>query len=574
MYIDIIPNRNSAPAILLRESYREGHKIKKKTIANISKWPSNRILMLDSLLKGDLDNGKLLDEPPISGPIFGILHVLKSIADRMKISSTLGRTRIAKIAIFLVLARVATQGSRFSALKWAEDHAILETLGLDLIKKDELYNALDWLADNQNSIEKRLFKTRFNNNQVDMFLYDVTSSYLEGMHNELADWGYNRDRKNGKKQIVIGLLTNKDGDPISISVFEGNTGDTSTVPQQVLTVAKKFNVKNVTFVGDKGMLRGPQIVQLETNGFNYITSITKKEINKLILNGSFQYDLFSEIIAEVEEEKEVEINQKNVEGEVIRKKIIKKIRYVLRRNPYRLEEIRNNRNSKMRKIENFSVDQTNYIRESNRRSPQVALKRVKNKIETYNLDRVFLAEYDDKNKSIVVKKDLDALQEAEKLDGCYVIKTDLSKCLISKDDIHSCYKNLSKVERAFKLLKTDFLEIRPIYVRLEKRTRGHVFSCMLAYILLKEMRECLKEKFMTRDDGLLECNEKSALEALSRITLLFHKTEKGGLVPDIIAPDDRQKKILNALNVEIPDLKALKRTIKKLKDRYNALKKK
>ncbi|MCP4611897.1 MAG: transposase [Planctomycetes bacterium] len=270
MYIDTIPNRNSPPAILLRESYREDGKIKKRTCANISKWPKGRIESIKKLLKGEFDCGIPVDKPPVSGPIFAVLFALKSIADRLQITSALGRHKLAKVALLLICARIAAKGSRRHALKWAEDHAITEILGIDSLKLTDLYSALDWLAENQERIEKNLFKRRCQNADLpDLFLYDVTSSYLEGDKNQLAYWGYNRDGKKGKKQIVIGLLTDNDGEPVAVRVYDGNTGDTSTVPEQILLLSKKFGVKRVTFVGDKGMVRGPQVEQLQKAGYNY-----------------------------------------------------------------------------------------------------------------------------------------------------------------------------------------------------------------------------------------------------------------------------------------------------------------
>ncbi|MCP4102775.1 MAG: IS1634 family transposase, partial [Lentisphaerae bacterium] len=491
-------------------------------------------------------------ERPVSGPVFGLLFALKAVSDRLHITSVLGRHKLAKTALFLILARISAHGSRLHALKWSEDHAVAETLGIK-IRKDDLYFALDWLADHQESIEKRLFKKRYEDGEIpDLFLYDVTSSYFEGTKNELADWGYNRDRKNGKMRIVIGLLTDKTGEPVAVRVFEGNTADTSTFPEQILTVAKKFKVGRVTFVGDKGMIRGPQISQLEKAGFNYITSITKKEINTLLKNNCIQYELFSETVAEVEHETETEKKSEN--GETVGEIVKKKVRYVIRRNPWRMSDIRKNRNSRIRKIAELASEQTEYLRESERRSPEVALRKVEEKIVRCKLAKVLSAELcGDDGREIKVTTDPDGKSEIEKLDGCYVIKTDLSERLITAEEVHDRYKDLSKVEKAFRIIKTEFLEIRPIFVRLEKRTRGHVFACMLAYTVLREIRRGLRSEFGTDDEGRLELDEDNMVEALSRITLLFYKSDDGEMIPGIAEPDQRQKRILGAIGVKLPD---------------------
>jgi len=190
------------------------------------------------------------------------------------------------------------QGSRLSAVRLAESHALCEMLGIDKLDEDDLYANLAWLAEQQEEIEKALFAVRFPNTTPSLFLYDVTSAYLEGVCNELGAFGYNRDRKKGKLQIVVGLLTGPDGLPVAVRVFEGNTNDTKTVSEQVRLVADSFGVKEVTLVGDRGMLKGPQIEALPDD-FRYITAITKPQIAKLLSKGMLQMELFSEGVCEV-----------------------------------------------------------------------------------------------------------------------------------------------------------------------------------------------------------------------------------------------------------------------------------
>jgi len=554
MYIDIVPNRKSPPAILLRESYRDNGKVKKRTLANLTQWPPERINHIRKLLKGEFDCGIPLEKTPISGPIFAVLFVLKAIADRLQITSVIGKQKLAKVALLLIFARISAKGSRLHALKWAQDHAIAETIGIKELKLKDLYQAPDWLSDNQERIEKRLFAKRHPDEKIpDLFLYDVTSSYLEGVENELADWGYNRDKKSGKKQIVIGLLTDNQGEPVAVRVFEGRTGDTATVPEQIRTLSHEFGVKRVTFVGDKGMVRGPQIKQLQSSGFNYITSVTKKEIAKLLKEGNLRYELFSDKIAEVEEVQEEVYEKKNRNNEIIQEKIKRIVRYVIRRNPIRMEEMRKNRDACLRKVIELASDQTQYLQKGARRKPEVALRKVNEKISRYKLSSAVTAELSgNEGRVLKVKTDRSGYERVGKSDGCYVIKTDLSKKIISARDVHDRYKDLSKVERAFKLMKTEFLEIRPIFVRLESRTRGHVFGCMLAYMILREMRRGLGRVFRIDDDGRLLVDERNVLEALSRLTLLYYETDTGEMIPDIAEPDERQKKILNALGVSIP----------------------
>jgi hypothetical protein len=256
MYIATIPNRGSPPAMRLREGYREGKKVKTRTLANITHWPGERVEALRRSLKGEFD-GVIPESEPVSDRIFGVLFVLKELAQRLGIAPALGTKPLAKLALFLIVARVAHQGSRLSAVRWAEEHAVAEVLGIAPFDEDDLYEALDWLAQNQQRIENKLYRTYVK--QVGkppvLVLYDVTSSYFEGEHNELAEYGYNRDGKKGKKQVVIGLLTADDGEPLAVKLFKGNTADPVTVADQIEILTHRFKIDEVVFVGDRGMVK-------------------------------------------------------------------------------------------------------------------------------------------------------------------------------------------------------------------------------------------------------------------------------------------------------------------------------
>ena len=237
MYIATVPNRNSPPAILLRESFRDQGKVKTRTLANLTSWAPTRLEALRQVLRGDFD--QLPSCEPTLGPIFGLLFVLKQIAAALGITAALRTSRVGKLALFLILARVAHQGSRLSAVRWAQDHAVSEVFGLDSFDEDDLYAALDDLCARQEKIERALYQQyqhRCGTEPPRLFLYDVTSSYLEGECNELGEFGYNRDGKKGKLQIVIGLLTDAAGEPLAVRVFEGNRSDPTTVAEQIKIV--------------------------------------------------------------------------------------------------------------------------------------------------------------------------------------------------------------------------------------------------------------------------------------------------------------------------------------------------
>jgi transposase len=294
MYIDIVPNRNSPPAILLRESVRDGTTIRKRTLANLSHWEPVRVEALRRALHGAFDH--LPTAEPTCGPSFGVLYALKHVADELGLSQVLGRTRTGKLALFLTLARVAHQGSRLSAVRWAQQHAVREVLGVSQFDEDDLYGVLDDLAQRQERLEQRLYRqyvSRRNGRPV-LFLYDVTSSYLEGAQNELAAYGYNRDGKRGKLQIVVGLLTDEAGEPLAVRVFAGNTADPTTVPTQITILKQHFQVEEVVFVGDGGMVKAKGKAALTAAHIRYITALSAPQVRRLLKRDVLQLALFDE----------------------------------------------------------------------------------------------------------------------------------------------------------------------------------------------------------------------------------------------------------------------------------------
>src|SRR6266478_1177626 len=294
MYITAVPNRNSPPALLLRESFRDGDKVRTRTLANLTSWAPERIDALRRALKGEFD-GFTGELQPVCGPIFAVLFALKQLAERVGLPQVLGTERWAKLVLFLILARVAAQGSRLSAVRWATHHAVAETLGLRRFDEDDLYDALDSLARHQERIEDALYRVtvRRRGGIPAVVLYDVTSSYVEGEHNELAALGYNRDKKPGKAQIVIGLLTTADGEPLAVHVYEGNTADPVTVPEQVHTLQTRFGITEVVFVGDRGMVKAKGKRRLTTAGFRYITALTTPQVRRLLQTQILQAEWFT-----------------------------------------------------------------------------------------------------------------------------------------------------------------------------------------------------------------------------------------------------------------------------------------
>jgi Transposase DDE domain len=363
MYIDtshITRGGKTYTRHLLRESYRAHGKVLHRTIANVSHCSAAEIEAMRLALrhKEALEHlGTIQDAVTLKqGVSFGAVWTLYHVARRLGIAQALGTTRAGKLALWQVMARVIDQGSRLSAVRLAMSHAACDVLGLGTFDEDTLYENLDWLAEAQAAIEDRLFAQRTKTKPVNLFLYDVTSSYLEGTQNELAAFGYNRDGKKGKRQIVIGLLCDEDGHPVSIEVFPGNTQDPHTFAAQLAKVKARFGVTEITFVGDRGMIKGQQIDDLAQHGFHYITAITKPQIEKLLRTGTFQMDRFDQELAEVLAD----------EG----------LRYVLRRNPVRAQEVKDTRHAKLAKLQAQVTKQTQYLQEHPRAAAQGALQKL------------------------------------------------------------------------------------------------------------------------------------------------------------------------------------------------------
>ena len=507
---------------LLRESFRENGKVRHRTIANLSNCSKKEIEAIKLALKHKENLSSIISPKEIkarSGVRVGAVFFLKEIAKRSSLTRVLGNSKNGKLALWQVFARLIGQGSRLSAVRLAESHAVCEQMGLDAFNEDHLYRNLSWLAKNQERMEKRLFAIRRENRMPKLFLYDVTSSYLEGTENELAAYGYNRDKKNGKMQIVIGLLTDEDGWPVSARVFEGNTKDNKTVADQVRLLASTLGVKDVIFVGDRGMVKSAEIDDITSQNFHYITAITKPQIEKLIKVGTFQLGMFDDDICEVIE------NGK---------------RYVLRRNPIRAEEMERNRQSKLSKIEKRLDDKNEYLRNHKRAKVDVAKKELTvliNKFKFHDWVKV-------RSKKRVLRLDIDEIVREKKckIDGCYAIKTDVTDASIEAEAIHARYKDLTKVERAFRTIKTDHLEVRPVFVRKDNKTRGHVFVVMLAYLLEKEIAYYWKDLEVTVCEGIDELGSIRATEI--EIGKVKYQS-----VPE---PSGLAKKLLESAEVKLP----------------------
>ncbi len=536
MYIDtsrITRGGKTYTRHLLRESYRANGKVLHRTIANVSHCSEAEIEAMRLALrhKEALEQlGTIQDAVTLKqGVSFGAVWTVYHVARRLGIAKALGTTREGKLALWQVIARVIDQGSRLSAVRLAMSHAACDVLGLGTFDEDALYENLDWLAGAQAFVEDRLFAQRIKTKPVSLFLYDVTSSYLEGTHNALAAFGYNRDGKKGKLQIVIGLLCDEDGHPVSIEVFPGNTQDPQTVAAQVEKLKGRFGVQEITFVGDRGMIKSQQIADLAKQGFHYITAITKPQIEKLLRTGTFQLELFEQELAEVLAD----------EG----------VRYVLRRNPVRAQEVRDNRQAKLATLQALVAKHNHYLKEHPRADAQGAVQKLVARAKTLRLSDWVELTLEERSMTLTINASVQ--QEEAKLDGCYVLKTDLTPAQAPKELVHDRYKDLASVERAFRSCKTVHLEVRPIFLRLEARTRAHALVVMLAYQIIRYLASCWNAFDVTVEEGL---------HALTTLCLVEVAPKNAPSYHCIPTPRASIAQLLHSADIKLPKAFALSGT--------------
>jgi hypothetical protein len=528
MYIDtshITRGGKTYTRHLLRESYRAHGKVLHRTIANVSHCSAAEIEAMRLALrhKEALEHlGTIQDAVTLKqGLSFGAVWTVYHVARRLGIEQALGTTREGKLALWQVIARVIDQGSRLSAVRLAMAHAACDVLRLGPFDEDALYDHLDWLAHRQAAVEDALFAKRTKTKPVSLFLYDVTSSSLEGTHNALAAFGYNRDGKKGKMQIVIGLLCDETGHPVSIVVFPGNTHDPQTFAAQINKVKARFGVHEITFVGDRGMIKGQQIGDLAQQGLHYITAITKPQIEKLLKQGTLQMDLFDQEMAEVLAD----------EG----------IRYVLRRNPVRAQEMRDTRHAKLATLQAQVAKQNHYLTDHPRANAQGALQKLIARAEKLRI--VDWVELTVAERTITLTIQEDARTAAAKLDGCYGLKTDLRPAQAPKELVHNRYKDLASVEHAFRTCKTAHLEVRPIFLRREARTRAHALVVMLAYQIIRYLASCWSAFDVTVAEGL---------HALTTLCLVEVSPQNAASYHCIPTPRDAIAQLLHSADIKLP----------------------
>jgi transposase len=498
MYVERIPNRNSPPAILLRESYRDGDKIRKRTLANLSDWPEAKIEALRCVLRGDAvapvgREALSMQRSLPHGHVAAALGTLRKLGlDRLLSQGGRQPKQDVALCVAMIVARLIEPTSKLATARLLDEETATSSLGqvleLGAVDEQQLYGTMDWLLEQQERIEKTLARRHLKNGTL--VLYDVSSTYFEGRTCELAQFGHNRDGKHGKLQIVFGLLCSEEGCPVAIEVFEGNVGDPSTLPTQIAKLKHRFNLERVVLVGDRGMITEARIREtVKPADLDFITALRAPAIRKLVEVGELQLSLFD--VRDL-----AEITSSHYPGE----------RLVVCRNPLLAEERARKRQDLLAATEEKLLKIQARVRRAKRplRGCDAIGIAVGKVIDHYKVAKHFDLTITDTD--LVIERRSQPIDDEALLDGIYVVRTNVTSELLNSSSVVRSYKGLSNAERAFRSLKTVDIEIRPIHHRRSRRVRAHVLLCMLAYYLEWHMRQALKPI-------LFDDHDKAAAEA-------------------------------------------------------------
>ena len=475
MYVEVIPNRNSPPAVLLREGWREGKHVRKRTVANLSQWPAAKVATLRRLLRDEPlmgpDDIFSIERSVPHGHVAAILGTIRSSGLDKVIAAE--RCRERDLVVAMIAQRLLIPCSKLETSRLCETTTLGEELGVADADEDDLYGAMDWLLARQDRIEKKLAGRHLE--QGGLVLYDVSSSYYQGYTCPLAQFGYSRDGKRNKPIVVYGLMTDGDGRPVAMEVYPGDASDPTTVPDQVDKLRNRFGLERVVLIGDRGMLTETQIGHLKEHpGLGWISALRSKAIRGLVEGGQLQLSLF-------DEQNLAEITSPEFPGE----------RLVACYNPLMAEERRRKRNELLLATEQLleGIAQEVSRRTNTPLSKVEIAEKVGSKRNRYKVGKHFDVTVEDGHFSFA-RKEGEIRREAA-LDGIYVIRTSEPAERLSAQDAVRNYKTLALVEAAFRCLKGMDLRIRPINHYREPRVRAHIFLCMLAYYVEWHMRKAL-----------------------------------------------------------------------------------
>jgi transposase len=500
MYIESVPNRGSPPAILLRESFRDQGRVRKRTLANLTDWPTPLVEGFRTLLKGGVAvaaEGIRIRRALPHGHAAAVLGTIRAIGLDRLLGKPIDK-RLPPLAIALIASRLVSPASKLATARElaaaTAASSLGRLLGLEAVDEVELYRALDWLGARQSAIETALARRHLKDGAL--VLYDVSSSWLEGRCCELGRFGYSRDGKKGKLQIVYGLLCAADGCPVAVEVFEGNTADPMTLSAQIDKLKERFGLSRVVLVGDRGMITSARIRdELQPAGLDWITALRAPQIRALLDTGAFQLSLF-------DKRDLAEITSPEFPGE----------RLVVCKNPLLAEERARKREDLLRATEAALAKLADQIARGTGHKGQDKIARAVGRIENrYKLAKLFDITVTEDGFSFA--RNPARIADEARLDGFYVIRTSVETGTLAADNVVGTYKGLARVERAFRSLKTVDLHIRPIHHWLAPRVRAHVFLCMLACHVEWHMREHLKPMLFDEDDPAAATRERASIVA-------------------------------------------------------------
>lgn len=472
MYIVSVPNRNSPPAILLREGWREGKKTRQRTLANLSHWPKEKIEIFRRLLRDETlvsPHDLFTTQKTIPhGHVQAVLEMIGKLQLDRLISAQPCRER--DLVVGMIVQRLIAPCSKLATTREWHTTTLAEELGVAEATENDLYEAMDWLLERQERIEKKLAARHLS--EGGLVLYDVSSSFYEGRTCPLAQFGHDRDGKNGRPIIVYGVMTNGEGCPVAVSVYAGNTGDPTTVADQIEKLREQFRLQQVVLVGDRGMLTQPQIDKLKQHpGLGWITALTSTAIQELVKQGALQLSL-------LDEKNLAEITAPDYPGE----------RLMVCHNPVLGEQRRRKRQALLEATEkSLEKIRQEVTRRKKKRftAAEIGLK-VGKVLGRYKMGKHFACKIGEG--SFAWSRRAESIEQEEKLDGIYVLRTSEPVEQLSAEETVRSYKSLAEVERAFRCLKGIDLLVRPIRHRTEDRVPAHIFLCVLAYYVEWHLR--------------------------------------------------------------------------------------
>ena len=496
MHVHVVPNRGSPPTVLLRESFREGSKVGKRTLANLSSLSAAQIDAIRAALRGQVFASTEQAFEAVRSPAHGHVQAVALTLQRLGLACLVApkpcREREAVLA--MVAARIIAPHTKLATTRWWHTTTLAEDFCVVDADEDDLYAAMDWLLAHQDTIQKKLAARHLS--EGGLVLYDLSSSYFEGTTCPLAKLGYNRDGKTGLLQVNYGLLTDARGCPVAVSVHEGNVVDSQTLMPAVHKLRDDFGIEQLVMVGDRGMISNKAIDELrETDGVGWITALKSVSIRALVEQGQLQLDLF-------DERNLVELSSPDYPGE----------RLVACRNP-ELAKLRAHKRGELLAATERNLDKIKARVDAGKltRGEKIGL-RVGKVVNQYKMAKHFELAIGDK--AFTFARKLDAIAAEAALDGIYIIRTSVAAEQMDAADCVRNYKSLANVERAFRSLKTIDLKVRPIHHRKADRVRAHIFLCMLAYYVEWHMREAWRELMFADTDQAAKATRDPVAPAL------------------------------------------------------------